>query len=185
MATATHHTKSHRKTLSHRAPTRPAAVVPADHSARVYWVAGLAGLGILLLAGVAYAAKSPPGPSGPTSPPGPAPLPTRQPPVTPPQVAAVAMATAIAQNGYRLSDQGLYRAFQSAAGLTADGFPGTNTMNALSATLGQLGMTLGQLNDGFTNRPVVVYAWLTTCSTGTGDQCYNGSDAPTFAEWNR
>jgi hypothetical protein len=193
MATATHHTRtSHRtRSLSHRTPTRapsPAAkpTAPTDHSARVYWVAGLAGLGILLFAGVALAAKSKDGPTpGPTSPSGPTPLPTSTPPSTPTQQAAVQMATAIAQNGYRRSDQGIYQAFQSSAGLTADGFPGTNTMNALGSTLQQLGMTLGQLTSGYTGRPVAVYAWLSTCSTGTGDQCYNGTDAPTLAEWNR
>jgi peptidoglycan hydrolase-like protein with peptidoglycan-binding domain len=101
------------------------------------------------------------------------------------QQAAAQMALAIQQNGYRLSDQATYQAFQTAAGLTADGFPGTNTMNALSAQLQALGMSLGQLINGYTGQPVVVYQWLTTCSTGTGDQCYNGTDAPTFAEWNR
>jgi murein L,D-transpeptidase YcbB/YkuD len=176
MATATHHTKA-------RLP--PAATKPtsADRSTRVYWVAGLAGLGILLFAGIALAAKSKGGPT--PGPPGPAPLPTSKPPSTPMQQAAAAMATAIAQNGYRKSDQGLYQAFQSAAGLTSDGFPGRNTMNALGVALQQLGMTLGQLKDGYTGQTAVVYAWLTTCSTGTGDQCYNGTDAPTFAEWNR
>jgi hypothetical protein len=147
---------------------------------RALWVAGLFGAGVLLVAGIASAATKPtPAPVGPP------PLPTRQPPTTPLQLAAVAMAIAIAQNGYRQSDQGIYQALQSAAGLSADGFPGTHTMAALGNALQQLGMTLGQLTDGFTGQPVAVYQWLTTCGAGTGDQCYNGSDAPTLAEWNR
>jgi hypothetical protein len=100
------------------------------------------------------------------------------------------MATAIAQNGYRKSDQGLYTAFQSAAGLSpADGFPGTHTMTALGATLQQLGMTLGQLTDGYTGQPVATYVWSSSykgmdCNANP-IPCYDGVNAPPWAEWNR
>lgn len=113
----------------------------------------------------------PPGPSGPT-------------PTTPVQVAAQAMATDLQANGYRLSSQSVYKAFQSAAGLSADGFPGSGTMSALASALQSYGASYPFV-DGFTKQTIVTYPWLATCAAGSGDVCYNGSDAPPLAEWQR
>ncbi len=146
---------------------------------RPLWIAGLAGVAVLLVGGIALAATKKGGGGGPQ------PLPTST-PNGPQQVAASKMADALIRNGYRTSDQAIYQAFQSAAGLSpTDGFPGTHTMTALDTTLRQMGAAVSMIVDGYTGQQIVVYQWLTTCSTGTGDQCYNGTDAPTFAEWNR
>jgi len=87
--------------------------------------------------------------------------------LTPVQHAAQAMNAALAGHGYKLTDQGLYKAFQSAAGLTADGFPGEGTMAVLKSSLGTMGTSLA---------PVKVYPWK---SGGA----YDGVNAPTLAEW--
>lgn len=81
--------------------------------------------------------------------------------------AAIAMNNALSARGYKQADQGLYRAFQSAANLNPDGFPGTGTMNALQATLAGAGITLAS---------VKIYPWR---SSGA----YDGVNAPTAAEW--
>jgi hypothetical protein len=101
------------------------------------------------------------------------------------QQAASKMADALIQNGYRRSDQGIYKAFQSAAGDTVDGFPGTHTMTALDSALRQMGAGVSQIVDGFTRQQILTYPWESTCASGSGDQCYDGTNAPTFAEWNR
>ncbi len=88
---------------------------------------------------------------------------------SPVQLAAVAMNNALAANGYRQSDQPLYRAFQSAAGTTSDGYPGTGTMGKLKSTLSTMGMSLAA---------VPIYPWR---STGG----YDGVNAPTAAQWNQ
>jgi hypothetical protein len=80
---------------------------------------------------------------------------------------ATAMNDALLAHGYKQADMGLYKSFQSAAGLTADGFPGSNTMQALFDTLA----AAGQLP-----APVKIYPWL---STGQ----YDGVNAPTLGEW--
>jgi murein L,D-transpeptidase YcbB/YkuD len=114
----------------------------------------------------------------------PAPTPTPTPPgttpgtpTTPVQVAANNMAVALQSNGYRLSDQAIYKAFQAAQGLTQDGFPGTNTMNALQSVMQSYGATW-PFTDGYTTNTIVVYPWS---ASGT----YDGVNAPTSAEWNR
>jgi len=87
--------------------------------------------------------------------------------LTPVQATAQAMNNALASHGYKLADQMLYKAFEQAAGLTADGFPGTATMTALKNTLQPMGTSIA---------PVKVYPWK---STGA----YDGKNAPTAAEW--
>lgn len=98
------------------------------------------------------------------------------PPVAPPapspaapavQTAAHAMNQALLAHGYKQADQGLYKTFQSAAGLSADGFPGSHTMAALASTLSAMGEP---------EAPVKVYPW-----SGAGG--YDGVNAPTMAEW--
>ena len=81
--------------------------------------------------------------------------------------AATAMNQALAAHGYKRADQGIYKGYQSLAGLVVDGFPGTNTINSLRATLQAAGMQLANVR---------VYPWL---SSGT----YDGTNAPTWAEW--
>lgn len=107
----------------------------------------------------------------------PTPTPSGPAPSTPLQLAAFNLLQAINGNGYRQSDQDVYRSFQAQAGLTADGFPGTSTMNAAKSALASFGLTdLG--TDGYTGDPIVFYPWL----SGPG---YDGTNAPTAAEWNR
>jgi hypothetical protein len=83
------------------------------------------------------------------------------------QADASAMNNALIAHGYKITDQGLYRAFQTDAGLTADGFPGTNTMNELHAVLFANGITMAD---------VPIYPWL---SSGR----YDGVNAPTASQW--
>jgi hypothetical protein len=83
------------------------------------------------------------------------------------QSAATAMNNALLAHGYVSSDQGLYEAFQSAAGLTADGFPGTNTMNALQAALSSMGVAMAN---------VPIYPWLAAPG-------YDGVNAPPQSQW--
>jgi hypothetical protein len=84
------------------------------------------------------------------------------------QAAATAMNNALLAHGYRMSDQPLYMAFQTQEGLTADGFPGTNTMTALKDVLFTMGVEIA---------PVTVYPWL---SSGG----YDGTNAPPLSQWN-
>lgn len=86
---------------------------------------------------------------------------------TPLLAAAIAMNNLLAAHGYKQGDQPLYRAFQSAAGLTPDGFPGAGTMAALQNALSPAGITLAA---------VKIYPWA---SGGA----YDGVNAPTLAEW--
>jgi hypothetical protein len=83
------------------------------------------------------------------------------------QASAIAMNNALLAHGYKQADQGLYRAFETAAGLTPDGFPGTNTMGKLQQVLSAAGVQMA---------PVKIYPWL---ASGT----YDGVNAPTMAEW--
>ena len=83
--------------------------------------------------------------------------------------AAILMNDALAAHGYNVADQDSYRAFQAAAGLKSDGFPGSGTMSALFATLDAAG--IGRAN-------VPVYAWTTAGGWG-------GSNAPSEAAWNQ
>ena len=89
------------------------------------------------------------------------------------QVAAQAMNDALVAHGYCQADQGLYSAFQSAAGFTADGFPGQNTMVALRQTLTSAGLSMAN---------VTVYPW-TGDANGGGQAAYDGINAPTWSEW--
>lgn len=83
------------------------------------------------------------------------------------QAAATAMNNALAAHGYRESDQGLYVAFQKDAGLTTDGFPGTNTMSALQTVLTAMSVVIA---------PVPIYPWLASGS-------YDGVNAPLLSQW--
>jgi hypothetical protein len=83
------------------------------------------------------------------------------------QADAVAMNNALLAHGYKISDQPIYRTFQSDAGLTADGFPGRNTMSELQDVLFAMGVEIA---------PVPIYPWL--ASGG-----YDGVNAPTAAQW--
>lgn len=95
-------------------------------------------------------------------------LPSAPPGASRVQVAAVAMNNALLTAGYRKRDQSTYKAFQSAAGLGADGFPGPGTMGKLTAALNTMGMPLA---------PVTIYPWR---SSGA----YDGVNAPPSAQWN-
>ena len=99
-------------------------------------------------------------------------------PTTPLQQAAYAMTVALQSNGYRQSDQQIYKDFQTAAGLTADGFPGTNTMNALQAALNFPNSGGYPFADGYTGNTIVVYPWAPTGA-------YDGQNAPPSVEWQR
>ncbi len=83
------------------------------------------------------------------------------------QDAAIAMNNALLAHGYVASDQGLYTAFQQAAGLAADGFPSTHTMQALSSTLASASVAMAN---------VPIYPWLAAPG-------YDGVNAPTSAQW--
>lgn len=85
------------------------------------------------------------------------------------------MRNAIQAAGFRMVDQSIYKDFQTAAGLTADGFPGATTMTALANALSSYGASY-PFTDGFTGQPVVAYPWS---STGT----YGDGGHPTVAEW--
>lgn len=112
----------------------------------------------------------------PIAPPTPAPtpiVPAHMPPPgdsSPVQTAALRMADALTAHGYKQADQGLYRAFQAAAGLSADGFPGTGTMGKLTAVLATVGRP---------PPPVPVYPWHSM----PGTSGYDGHNAPTWLEW--
>lgn len=89
---------------------------------------------------------------------------------TPLQAAAVAMASALNAHGYKRADQGIYRAFQSAARTTADGYPGTGTMGKLRAALASLSLPMPS---------VQVYPWRSM----PGTSGYDGVNAPTWIDW--
>jgi|SRR5579872_173145 len=106
---------------------------------------------------------------------GPAPVPTVV--QTPVQAAAIAMANALNAHGYRQADQGLYRAFQTAAKTTADGFPGTGTMALLKSVLSTMAPPVPMPN-------VPIYPWRAKTPSGaTGAAAYDGVNAPTYAQW--
>jgi peptidoglycan hydrolase-like protein with peptidoglycan-binding domain len=80
------------------------------------------------------------------------------------------MANALNANGYRRSDQPVYKAFQRAmSGKPGDGFPGPNTMKGLGMALQSLAMPMPS---------VPIYPWH---SNGA----YDGVNAPTRAQWER
>lgn len=83
------------------------------------------------------------------------------------ETAAQAMLTALEAHGYKQSDMGLYKAFQAAAGLTADGYPGTKTIEELKNVIFGLGLTFPDLTE---------YPWL---SSGG----YDGVNAPLWSDW--
>lgn len=82
------------------------------------------------------------------------------------QADATAMNNALIAHGYKKSDMGLYEAFQADAGLTADGYPGTNTMNELQAVLFAMGVEIA---------PVPIYPWAVGA--------YDGVNAPLASQW--
>jgi len=82
------------------------------------------------------------------------------------QAAATAMNNALLAHGYKYADQGLYKAFQTLAGLAADGYPGTQTMTELKDVLFAMGVEIA---------PVPVYPWA--------PGAYDGVNAPTAAQW--
>jgi hypothetical protein len=88
--------------------------------------------------------------------------------------AAAAMNSALGARGYVRSDQPIYAGFQiKAGGLTVDAFPGTHTMASLRAAL-----------PAGTMANVRVYPWLATTPGGaTGQAAYDGTNAPTWAQW--
>jgi hypothetical protein len=135
------------------------------------------------------------GPSAPAAPPTQAPAvipPPPAPPAAPSSIqgpsttiqlsnvqrAALAMRNALVAHGYKQADQPLYKAFQSAAGLSpVDGFPGAGgTMPKLDQVLATFGSSLPA---GFPR-----YPWHSTTPTGkTGQAAYDGVNAPTWASW--
>lgn len=133
------------------------ATIPADQTTTITDAQTAQGLVTQMQALYAQAMSATPTPATPATPANASPL----------LAAAIAMNQALSAHGYKQADQGLYRAFQSAAGLTADGFPGTGTMSALQDALAQSGITIAA---------VKVYPWH---SSGA----YDGVNAPTLAEW--
>lgn len=81
--------------------------------------------------------------------------------------AATAMLAALVAHGYKQSDMGLYKAFQAAAGLTADGYPGTNTIEELKNVIFGMGESFPDITE---------YPWL---SSGG----YDGVNAPLWSDW--
>jgi peptidoglycan hydrolase-like protein with peptidoglycan-binding domain len=113
----------------------------------------------------------------PTTPPPPPPPVVPPPPFTnasapsdPATTTAVAMNSALLDHGYNRADQPLYRAFQAAVGLTADGYPGRGTMGKLAAVLGTASVPMA---------PVQVFPW----HTRPGTSGYDGTNAPAWAQW--
>jgi hypothetical protein len=94
-------------------------------------------------------------------------------PSTEMQDTAMAMNAALAAHGYCQADIGLYSAFQKAAGLFVDGFPGRNTMVQLQSTVAFAGGTAAN---------VTIYPW-TADANGGGQAAYDGVNAPTWAQW--
>lgn len=94
-------------------------------------------------------------------------------PTTEMQNAAKAVNDALSLHGYCQTDQPLYKAYQVAAGLTPDGFPGRNTMVSLQAALSFAGIAPAN---------VTIYPW-TADANGGGDAAYDGVNAPTLAQW--
>jgi hypothetical protein len=90
--------------------------------------------------------------------------------------AASAMNSALKAHGYVRTDQPIYAGFQLMAGdLTVDAFPGTNTINRLKGVLTAMGVTFAS---------VPVYPWHATTTGGlTGIAAYDGTNAPTWAQW--
>jgi peptidoglycan hydrolase-like protein with peptidoglycan-binding domain len=80
---------------------------------------------------------------------------------------AIAMNEALKLRGYKQTDMPTYQAFQRAAALGVDGFPGVVTMLKLESVLKSGGLTMA---------PVKVYPWKKTGA-------YDGVNAPTLAEW--
>jgi len=140
------------------------------HGHRAAWVAGTAVAAaavvaaVLLLKNKSAAAATPP----------PGVLPPAGGPSTPIQTAAVAMNDAITNDGYVASDSypgGPYQNFQSAAGLTVDGYPGTKTYNALIAALASI------------NPPVAPSPNLNPNYTFAAATGFDGSHAPYPEVW--
>jgi hypothetical protein len=83
------------------------------------------------------------------------------------ETAAQAMLDALVAHGYKQSDMGLYKAFQTAAGLTADGYPGTATIEELKNVIFGMGLAFPDLTE---------YPWLASGS-------YDGVNAPMWSTW--
>jgi peptidoglycan hydrolase-like protein with peptidoglycan-binding domain len=138
------------------------------HGHRAAWIAGTAVGAAAIVAAVlllknknAAAATPPPGvlpPSGGG-------------PTTPLQTAAVAMNDDMNANGYLQTSMPVYKAFQTAAGLTADGYPGTNTYNALLAALASI------------NPPVTPSSNWNPAYTFAAATGWDGVHAPTESVW--
>lgn len=93
-------------------------------------------------------------------------------PTSPRQAAAIEMIRELNRvQGFREYDQPIYKAYQHQAGLTADGFPGTHTMNSLFTDATALGVAPPS---------VPVYAWKAKTDTLAD---YDGINAPTADEW--
>jgi hypothetical protein len=136
-------------------------------------------------------------PAPPVPAPGPAPLPDPPAPPAPPQdparpaqtamqKAAVKMLAALqaglsnpdGRGAYRTEDQNVYKAFQQAARLRKDGFPGKGTIERAGTSPGLRGVlaALGlALPDG-----LVVFPWLPAGSPGGG---FHRPNAPDMWEW--
>jgi hypothetical protein len=92
------------------------------------------------------------------------------------QIAASMMNDALSRHGFIRLDQPIYAGFQLKAGdLVVDAFPGENTMTRLSAVLAGMGITMAN---------VTIYPWKATTPGGlTGVDAYDGTNAPTWAQW--
>jgi hypothetical protein len=90
------------------------------------------------------------------------------------QQAALDMANALTAHGYKQADQGIYKAFQSAAGMTADGFPGRGTMQTNPKSLFNV-----LASAGLPPPNVPIYPWHSM----PGTSGYDGVNAPTWAQW--
>lgn len=137
------------------------------HGHRAAWVAGTAVAAAAVVAAVLLLKNK----SANASPALPQPGPSGGGPTTAVQQAAVAMNNAITNDGYVYADTDTYKAFQIAAGLTADGWPGTNTYNALIAALASISPPVApspNLNPNY------------TFAAATG---FDGTHAPTSAAY--
>jgi peptidoglycan hydrolase-like protein with peptidoglycan-binding domain len=137
------------------------------HGHRAAWIAGTA-VGAAAIVAAVLLLKNKNANASPALPPTPSPAGG---PLTNVQQTAVDMNNAITNDGYVQADMDTYKAFQTAAGLTADGYPGTNTYNALISALASI------------NPPVAPSSNLNAAYTFSAAGGYNGTTAPTEQQW--
>lgn len=132
---------------------------------------GVAAAAYAVKLGTASKANAPSVPPNVTPPPSVVPQPGQAANLTPLQAAASAVNVAIDLGGYRKRDMGIYKSFQSAAGLSPiDGYPGSEFTLALGQALKTIPLPMS---------PRVNSAYTFSSATG-----FDGVHAPTSAQWN-